>query len=158
MNRKAKFSGFLIVSLFAIILNACNMRGPQLPTWLEGTWATNDTIGLVAESWEKINNDFMSGEGLFVTTEDKTVIEILSIFIQDGNLYYAALLPDQNEGAEIIFMATHMNPDSLVFENPKHDYPKKIIYHKLDTGSVEVSIYGNAMQADKVLLLMKVEE
>ena len=134
------------------------MRGPQMPTWLEGTWTTNDTIGLVAESWEVINSDFMSGEGLFITRDDKTIIEVLSIFIRDGVLYYAALLPDQNKGAEIIFMETQLNPDSLVFENPKHDYPKKIIYNKLNDASVEVLIFGDAKKADNILLLTKVEE
>ena len=112
MKNKFSIQGLLLLGLTLIIIQSCNMRGPQMPTWLEGTWTTNDTIGLVAESWEVINSDFMSGEGLFITRDDKTIIEVLSIFIRDGVLYYAALLPDQNKGAEIIFMP-HVTVDHI---------------------------------------------
>ena len=158
MTKKPIISGLLMISLFLIILNACNTRGPQIPEWLEGTWTTEDTIGLAAESWEKINSTYMSGEGLFITADGRSVIEVLNIFIQDGILYYTALVPNQNEGLEIIFMDNHLNPDSLVFKNPKHDYPKQIVYHKIDKEMINVYLFGDNKKADKVISLKKADE
>ena len=58
----------------------------------------------------------------------------------------------QNNGEEIMFINTKKNPDSLVFENPSHDYPKKIVYHRLSNVSTKVYIYGNDNDPDEINL------
>lgn len=137
---------------------SCHRGGPQLPVWLEGTWTSGDSIGLVTESWEKINSGLMAGEALFATAEGKTIIEVLSIFTDEGKLVYAALVPDQNEGKEIIFIDTNLQPDSLVFSNPGHDYPKKIVYHRLGPDQLGISLYGSKKRADKTIVLNRITE
>lgn len=158
MNSKNIVLKFLTAGLILSLASACKSPGPQLPLWLEGTWASGDTIGLTAESWEKINDHYMSGEGLFATSDGKSVIEILNIFIQEGTLVYTALVPGENNGHEIIFTDSHLNPDSLVFKNPGHDYPKKIIYHRAGEEKVNVYLYGKNKEADKMITLRKVEK
>ena len=68
------------------------------------------------------------------------------------------LIPVQENTQAFTPPETMLNRDSLVFENPSHDYPKKIIYYKIDDTKVKVSIYGNAKHADNVILLKKVNE
>lgn len=156
MNRKNLISRLLMLSSVMIIFTACVRTGPQLPTWLEGTWSTGDSIGLTAESWEKINDQYMSGEGLFTTPDGKFVVEMLNIFIREGNLIYTALVPGENDGQEIIFIDSNLHPDSLVFKNPKHDYPKKIIYYRENPDKVRVYLFGNNANPDKTITLTKV--
>ncbi|MDT8393103.1 MAG: DUF6265 family protein [Bacteroidales bacterium] len=158
MKSKKIANKFLAAGLILLLAIACTSTGPQLPLWLEGTWATGDSIGLTAESWEKINDHYMSGEGLFATSDGKSVVEILNIFIQEGTLVYTALVPNENNGHEIIFTDTQLNPDSLVFNNPGHDYPKKIIYHRAGEDKVNVYLYGNKKEADKLITLKKVKK
>lgn len=150
-----------IVSILApvlVALMACSRQQASLPVWLEGSWATGDTLGLVTESWEVINNTFMTGEGLLVNKEKKSVTEMLNIFIKDGMLVYTALLPDQNNGEEIIFINSSFDPDSLVFENPSHDYPKKIIYHHRESEKIDVYLHGSRHEKVKHIPLKKTAE
>ena len=155
MNRLSYIMIFLVIA--GTILSSCDQQSASLPSWMEGTWETGDTIGFTVEKWEVINNEFMSGEGLFIMKDGTTIVEVLSIFIRDGVLFYTAMLPNQNNGEEIMFIDTKKNPDSLVFENPSHDFPKKIVYHKHSPVSINVYIYGDDNNPDKISL-KKVEE
>ena len=151
------------ISLIALlglmfIITSCDQKQAKLPDWLEGQWETGDSVGFTAESWEIINDQFMTGEGLFISSEDKMVIEVLNIFIRDNMLFYAAMLPNQNNGEEILFVDTHNNADSLVFENPLHDFPKKIIYSRKDHNSIEVSIYGDEEDRVNTFDLKRIKE
>lgn len=156
MNNLKRFTGMFII-LASLSMLSCNRQAVYLPSWLEGTWVTEDTLGLVAESWEVINNEYMSGEGLFVNRERQTVIEVLNIFIQDNALVYTAMLPNQNNGEEIVFVDRKNYPDSLIFENPAHDYPKKIIYHKIDRNRVDVYIQGSKVDKPNTIRLRRAD-
>jgi hypothetical protein len=158
MNRKTLISVLVVSGFLMTIFSACIKSGPQLPEWLEGTWTTGDSIGLTAETWEKINDQYISGEGLFTTSDGKFIVEMLNIFIQEGTLVYTALVPGENTGQEIIFIDTNLNPDSLVFKNPKHNYPKKIIYFRENPEKINVYLFGSNEKPDKIITLNKVIE
>lgn len=151
-----KISAFLLLTAIFMI-TACDQTQVKLPVWLEGNWTTGDTLGLSAEAWEVINDQYMSGEGLFITKDNSSVIELLNIFIKDGVLFYTAIVPNQNNGEEIMFIDTQNYADSLVFENPLHDYPKKIIYYKKDFNTVAVYIYGDGDEYQKITLRKVIE-
>lgn len=149
-------TGILLISLF--LFQSCDQGDVSLPQWLEGTWVTGDTLGFTTERWEVISGEFMSGEGLFLMSDGTTVIEILSIFIKDGILFYTAMLPNQNDGVEIMFIETMNQPDSLVFENPAHDYPKKIVYRKVNDLTVDVFIHGEKEDKPQHIILTKADQ
>lgn len=151
-----KTSAFLLL-IAIFMITACDQTQVKLPVWLEGNWTTGDTLGLSAEAWEVINDQYMSGEGLFITKDNSSVIELLNIFIKDGVLFYTAIVPNQNNGEEIMFIDTQNYADSLVFENPLHDYPKKIIYYKKDFNTVAVYIYGDGDEYQKITLRKVIE-
>lgn len=158
MKRNINNIGMVPLTAIMLMLASCEPKQAILPSWLEGTWETGDSLGLVTESWEKISNEYMTGEGLFVSKSGKTIIEILNIFIRDGVLFYTAMLPNQNNGEEIMFIDTGNKPDSLVFENPTHDYPKKIVYHKKQSGMIEVFIFGSKDEQVNIITLKKAAE
>ena len=155
MNRFTPLLILLIIT--SLIFSSCDQQSAALPKWMEGTWETGDTLGFTVERWEVINTEVMSGEGLFLMPDGTTVVEMLSIFVRDGSLFYTAILPNQNNGEEIIFVDTLKDPDSLVFENPAHDFPKKIVYHKQSLTMIDVYIYGDDEHPSKITL-NKIEE
>jgi hypothetical protein len=153
MNKTLKRIAIIVLGGLTFFITSCEQQQAKLPDWLEGQWETGDSIGFTTESWEKINSQFMTGEGLFILPDNQTVVEVLNIFIRDGLLFYTAMLPNQNNGEEIMFIDSQNNPDSLVFENPLHDYPKKIIYYKKSNDIIEVSIFGEEKEgANKIIL------
>jgi hypothetical protein len=153
MNKTLKRIAIIVLGGLTFFITSCEQKQAQLPDWLEGQWVTGDSIGFTTESWEKINSQFMTGEGLFILPDNQTVVEVLNIFTRDGLLFYTAMLPNQNNGEEIMFIDSQNNPDSLVFENPLHNYPKKIIYYKKSNDIIEVSIFGEEKEgANKIIL------
>lgn len=40
------------------------------------------------------------------------------------------------------FALTELGPSRAVFENPEHDYPRRIEYHLTDAGQLEVQLSG----------------
>ncbi len=150
---KRKLTSILI--LFILISFISCSDGPRLPYWLEGTWASGDSIGFSGEAWTELNDTMLIGEGLFNMPDNTILIEELNIFISGGSMHYAAIVPDQNEGYEIIFTASYISSDSLVFENPEHDYPKKIIYIRKPGNKLQVMIIGDSDENAEVLTLTK---
>lgn len=156
MNKLIKGISLIVAFSSILLLNGCEQNQAHVPGWLEGQWETGDSVGLTAESWDMINDQFMTGEGLFIMPEGFTIIEELAIFVRDGELYYAAVVPNQNEGREVIFIATYSSSDSLVFENPTHDFPKKVIYNKKDHDTIEVHVSGGDDSKVNIITLKKI--
>ena len=54
-----------------------------------------------------------------------TAFEFLRIVERDGGLIYIA---QPNGGAPTEFVLTDLGAKRAVFDNPRHDYPKRIVY------------------------------
>jgi hypothetical protein len=64
---------------------------------------------------------------------DKTVeFEYLRIEQRDDGIYYVAHPKARCPGTD--FKLTRASATEAVFENPQHDFPKRIIYRKTDDG------------------------
>lgn len=129
----ALYMGFLIPASFA----------QELPTFLEGAWKIQDRE--VYEVW-KINDDgSMSGYSYRIREGVETITEYLDLRGEGGNTIYTATVLDQNEGRGIEFVLSRPDENTWVFENPEHDFPKKILYRKNSETEVfvEVSDGGN---------------
>ena len=61
---------------------ACQ-SGPDLPTWLNGTWAAGDGTNMVAEQWSS-DPDGMDGRGLLIAGSDPTEHERLRVEVIEG--------------------------------------------------------------------------
>jgi hypothetical protein len=67
------------------------------------------------------------------------VLEYLDISRNDNEILYTATVLDQNQGKSIHFKSTESD-SMFVFENLKHDFPKKIVYRKLSETGVGVEV------------------
>jgi hypothetical protein len=81
------------------------------------------------ESWER-DGAALKGKGFRVRNGVETVTETLEIREIDGTVYYVATIAGQNNGAAVKFRLSESAADKLVFENPEHDFPKRIAYQR----------------------------
>jgi hypothetical protein len=72
-----------------------------------------------------------------VSRERMTAFEFLRIVERDGGLVYVAQ-PGGSPPTE--FVMTEVGPKRAVFDNPRHDYPKRIVYELDDQGRLTATI------------------
>jgi hypothetical protein len=99
--------------------------------WLEGKWASDNLSGFY-ESWEVESMDRITGVGFTMENTDTLMVEHLEIFTSDSGIFYKALVVGQNEDMPVFFKLTYAQDDSLFFTNPSHDFPRFIVYKKID--------------------------
>ena len=108
--------------------------------FLEGTWKVEGSEQY--ESWE-INETGLSGYMYIITTTGKEKQETLAIKTMDNQIVYEATVPDQNEGRTIRFTLNKAIKNCFSFENPKHDFPKKIQYEKKSEKEILVRVIND---------------
>ncbi len=108
--------------------------------WLAGAWVgTRGTGGAtsIEERWSPPLGGAMLGVSRTVSRGKMSAFEFLRIVERDGGLVYIA----QPGGASPTeFVLTELGPKRAVFENPRHDYPKRIVYELSDEGGLSATI------------------
>lgn len=108
--------------------------------WLSGAWVgTRGTGGSISmeERWSPPKGGAMLGISRTVSREKMTAFEYLRIVERDGGLVYIA----QPGGAPATeFIMTEISSQRAVFENPRHDYPRRIVYELTGDGGLVASI------------------
>ena len=112
--------------------------------FLLGTWKieNRDTF----ESWKDSGSATFTGESYKILDNHKKVLETLTLIVDKGAIVYLATVPNQNEGQTIPFTLNTLNKDCYSFENPEHDFPKKIQYGVLSADTLSVNIIGEGGQ------------
>ncbi len=108
--------------------------------WLAGAWAgTRGTNGAIAfeERWSPPKGGSMLAIARTVSRDRLSAFEYLRIIERDGGLVYAA---QPNGGIATEFILTEFSSRKAVFENPRHDYPKKITYELTEAGGLTATI------------------
>ena len=110
--------------------------------WFLGRWENNSSEGNLSESWKKLNDSTFYGESYFVIENDTVFAETIQLEERNGKLSYIVTVPNQNKEKPVSFELTENSKNTLIFENPKHDYPNKIIYNQVGTDSLVAEISG----------------
>lgn len=108
--------------------------------WLAGAWTgTRGSQGQtsIEERWSPPLGGSMLAVSRTVTRGKLVAFEYLRIVEKDGGLVYAA---QPNGGATTEFVLTEVGPARAVFENPRHDYPKRIVYEVGTDGGLSATI------------------
>lgn len=106
--------------------------------WIAGCWDLTRNTRHVAEHWMAPEGATMMGVSRTVNGGKTSEWEFLIIREGAKGLEYVAKPSGQ---AEATFTSTRVSANEVVFENPAHDFPKKIIY-KRDGDSLVASIEG----------------
>ncbi len=107
---------------------------------LEGKWIMKTKRGYIGEEWVKINKDYLQNKGFFVKGNDTVITERVSLKNTGEGIFYTSSVEDQNNKQPIAFRLTSSDNHVFVFENPEHDFPKRIIYKLITADSLHAFI------------------
>jgi hypothetical protein len=141
------FQKTTLIALLAAIVSCKNSEATEkdkikAANWLLGKWETKTADGNLSENWKKLNDSTFQGESFFIKGKDTLHFESIILQQKGEELFYNAKVKGQNEDKAVPFKLTLGNDKQLVFENAKHDYPKKIFYTLIKKDSLVASISG----------------
>jgi hypothetical protein len=108
--------------------------------WLVGAWTgTRGSQGQISfeERWSPPLGGAMLATSRTVSRDKMSAFEFLRIVERDGGLVYIA---QPNGGSPTEFVLTELGTTRAVFENPRHDYPKRIVYELSAEGGLSATI------------------
>jgi hypothetical protein len=130
------------MKLFTLILMLASVTGivraqtqPSLSdiSWIAGDWQTAPGgRRQIEEHWTSVAGATMMGVSRTVAGEKTVEFEYLRIEQRADGIFYVAHPNARCPGTD--FKLTKASATEAVFENPAHDFPKRIIYRKTEEG------------------------
>jgi len=110
-------------------------------SWIAGDWQTPPGgRAQIEEHWTQVAGATMMGVSRTVAGEKTVEFEYLRIEQRADGIYYVAHSKARCPGTD--FKLTRASTSEVVFENPQHDFPKRIIYRKTADDALTASIDG----------------
>lgn len=110
---------------------------------LEGMWQDISRDRAFYEQWMVVGDKHLRGSGYVIDHGDTVFIERLEIVPQGSELIYRVGLSSKRNDELVDFRMTVDRENLVVFENPDHDFPKKITYEMLPDSGVKVYLSGH---------------
>jgi uncharacterized protein DUF6265 len=133
----------LILFISAVtLLASCKNEKPSISdlTWLEGKWVGTSQGLKFFEEWQPLKGNLLAGAGWALSDQDTVFFEKVRIEQRGEDLFYIASV-DGNDG-DVDFKFTGYKNDSMVFENPKHDFPQRVVYFRNPDGKLYACVDG----------------
>ncbi|NUQ11929.1 MAG: PD40 domain-containing protein [Gemmatimonadaceae bacterium] len=131
------------LALAAIVLPgaaAIAQSGPLArAAWLAGCWELRAPDRVTLEMWMPPLGDLMLGASRTTVGAATSEYEHLRLKVERDRLIYTAVPSGQREAS---FTSTALSDSLLVFENPAHDFPQRIIYRRRGADSMVARIEG----------------
>lgn len=139
----------LFLSTCILLMSGCANSGSKENNqdqfkWLIGSRA-DTTLGIF-ENWASTGDSCLSGNGFQVTDGNTIFKESLSVKRIGNNWAYIVRYGTE----ETHFTLANEPGDSLVFENPDNEFPKRITYIKKVDGAI-IAIIENPGEPDKTI-------
>jgi len=115
-------------------------QSTTIESFLHGAW--KNTAMNHTEAWVHKGNK-LNGYGIAMEGNDTLFYEKLEISLGLNPMVYTSWVKGQNGGHGIEFKLTESADTSWTFENPKHDFPKRIQYIRTGEASMEVKVTGH---------------
>jgi len=109
-------------------------------SWLSDSWVgTRGATGAIKmeERWGPPSGGAILGVSRSVSNGRMTSFEYLRIIERKGGLVYIA---QPGGGAATEFVLTELSSTKAVFDNPRHDYPKRIMYELSSDGKLTATV------------------
>lgn len=110
---------------------------------LAGKWQDMNRDNAFYEEWNQMDGSSLSGTGYVMSSSDTVFIERLEIKPIDSDLYYIVGLSSNQRDETVKFKMTEATAKRIVFENPQHDFPKKITYELMPDSGLQVHLNGH---------------
>jgi Domain of unknown function (DUF6265) len=109
--------------------------------WMSGDWQTAaGGRARIEEHWTTPAGGSMIGMGRTIAGDKTVEFEYLRLEQRADAIYYVAHPKARCPGTD--FKLTRLSGQEAVFENPQHDFPKRVIYRKNSDGSLTASVDG----------------
>lgn len=134
---------YLLLLFAVLLLNSCKNNSeaeePESETatksfekmeqlnWLLGTWVNEFTPEFSKESWTKENDSTFSAFSFTKVHNDTVFAETMVLQQRDGDLLMTVADAPNNKNP-VTFKLISSERGQFIFENKKHDFPKRIIY------------------------------
>ncbi len=127
---------FILTLLFLFTIELTFAQS-SYPDFLQGTWKMENKEEY--EHWDKLNENTLKGFSYKLKDGQMFVSEYLDILKANKEVIYTATVLSQNQGKGAHFKLTKTD-STFTFENPNHDFPKKIVYQKLNDTEIYVQV------------------
>ena len=141
MSKRVRNLAFVIscVCAHAAVAQQRSARVGQL-SWIAGCWRqSGGGSRVIDEQWMSHRGGTMLGMSRTVRGDSLLEFEHLQILERSGRLVYHAE-PSGQPPAD--FVASAVSDTLVIFENPEHDFPQRIIYRRRGTDSLVARIEG----------------
>lgn len=124
--------------------SAESCRSLDAAHWLPGTWVAIDGDRTVTETWTKMSATTFEGSGVTTKGASQAVVdgESLRLLEMQQGVFYVAKVAHNR--LPIAFELTQCSPQRLVFENPAHDFPRRLEYISDGDGAMTVHVTDGA--------------
>lgn len=139
-----------LAMMVACVTGARGAEPPAAPDfgWLSGHWCTGIGDELIEEHWLSSQGDLMLGLGRTLKAGKTVSFEFLRIQHVDGLTHYLA----QPQGAPpTTFRLTAAGAHWARFENPQHDFPRRVEYRRTPNG-LRAEIAGPGKDGNKLVI------
>jgi hypothetical protein len=99
--------------------------------WLSGHWCTQAGGEVIQEFWLPAEGNVALGLGRTIKAGKTLSFEFIRIEVRDGLPHFIAVLEGQPPTA---FRLTASGTDWARFENPQHDFPRRVEYRRTPSG------------------------
>lgn len=154
-------------TLIILLLSACTLCAQESLysiaftnfTKVQGTWKRTTPRGVYYEQWQRVSHDSLTGRSYSVSASGDTILqETLVVHFDAKGLYYTPTVAKQNNNQPVRFTLRSSTSTTFVFENPTHDFPKRIGYDLSDVELLTAWIDGGAENAQKRMEFMFVKQ
>lgn len=125
--------------------------------WIVDSWVSAEGESRSYEEWKVVNENLYEGSSKTIKNSEVIFSEQLIIENLPDGIFYVADVAHNT--APVNFKLITVNDSMAVFENPMHDFPKKITY-QLEDGNLHAFIEGpgkdgSAMKIDFYMIKMR---
>jgi hypothetical protein len=130
----------LIAAAGVSLTSAAGAQSPvDRAAWLAGCWELRTANRVTTEMWMSPAGNVMLGASRTVAGGTTREFEFLRLSVRGDTLVYTAIPSGQRETE---FKSAGSGNSPIVFENPAHDFPQRIIYRRPSPDSLVARIEG----------------
>ena len=118
---------------------------------LEGVWKMNGKRATICEEWKIMDKNYLQNKGYMIKGSDTTITERVALRKTKEGIFYTSAVEDQNNKKPVAFKMTSATGNTFVFENPQHDFPKRIVYQLVTADSLHAFIDAAVEKTKRVL-------
>lgn len=114
--------------------------------WLLGNWHHADAGKQMTEQWRQVSAQTFEGVGLSRAAAGSAVdTEMLRLAEMSGEIFYLAKV--SHNTLPVAFKLTSCDVGTAVFENPSHDFPRRLEYRLMSADRLQVLVRGSGAKS-----------